>query len=100
MTFSIIPCTIRRRTFAFSWSFTIRIIGTYDHRKLGPLKPVRSSLVKQLTGGLVVRWVTTSESPLSYVFGVLYFLQTCGVFGLWGLHVGTKTFFEPTAHGW
>jgi hypothetical protein len=30
--------------------------------------PVRSALFKQDTGGLVVRWVTTSESPLLYVF--------------------------------
>jgi hypothetical protein len=35
--------------------------------------PVRSALFKQRTGGLVVRWVTTGESPLLYVlflFGV------------------------------
>jgi hypothetical protein len=30
--------------------------------------PVRSALFKQDTGGLVVRWVTTGESPLLYVF--------------------------------
>jgi hypothetical protein len=29
--------------------------------------PVRSAVLKQDTGGLVVRWVTTSESPLLYV---------------------------------
>jgi hypothetical protein len=44
------------------------LVGTYDHRKLKTGIPVRSSLLKQLTGGLVVRWVTTSESPLSYVY--------------------------------
>ncbi|ENI01178.1 hypothetical protein COCC4DRAFT_148471 [Bipolaris maydis ATCC 48331] len=38
------------------------------------LDPVRSPFVKYLTGGLVVRWVTTGESPLSYVF-VFFFLQ-------------------------
>jgi hypothetical protein len=32
--------------------------------------PVRSALFKQRTGGLVVRWVTTSEYPLLYVFVV------------------------------
>jgi hypothetical protein len=32
--------------------------------------PVRSALFKQRTGGLVVRWVTTSEYPLLYVFAV------------------------------
>ena len=30
--------------------------------------PVRSAVLKQDTGRLVVRWVTTSESPLLYVF--------------------------------
>jgi hypothetical protein len=32
--------------------------------------PVRSAVLKHRTGGLVVRWVTTSESPLLYVFAV------------------------------
>jgi hypothetical protein len=30
--------------------------------------PVRSAIFKRCTGGLVVRWVTTGESPLLYVF--------------------------------
>ncbi|ENI06576.1 hypothetical protein COCC4DRAFT_134080, partial [Bipolaris maydis ATCC 48331] len=34
-----------------------------------------SSVLKQLIGGLVVRWVTTGESPLSYVF-----VSTCSIF--------------------
>ena len=42
--------------------------STYDHRILRTRLPVRSALFKQDTGGLVVRWVTTSESPLLYVF--------------------------------
>jgi hypothetical protein len=46
---------------------------TYDHRTLKTRLPVRSALFKQRTGGLVVRWVTTGESPLLYVFGVLFF---------------------------
>ena len=41
---------------------------TYDHRTLKTRLPVRSALFKQRTGGLVVRWVTTSEYPLLYVF--------------------------------
>jgi hypothetical protein len=45
--------------------------NTYDHRTLKIRLPVRSAIYKQCTGGLVVRWVTTSESPLLYV---LYFL--------------------------
>jgi hypothetical protein len=42
--------------------------NTYDHRTLKIRLPVRSAIYKQCTGGLVVRWVTTSESPLLYVF--------------------------------
>jgi hypothetical protein len=34
--------------------------------------PVRSALFKQRTGGLVVRWVTTSEYPLLHVFGSFF----------------------------
>ncbi|KAF1933106.1 uncharacterized protein M421DRAFT_53545, partial [Didymella exigua CBS 183.55] len=41
---------------------------TYGHRTLKTRLPVRSALFKQRTGGLVVRWVTTSEYPLLYVF--------------------------------
>jgi hypothetical protein len=44
---------------------------TYDHRTLKIRLPVRSAIYKQCTGGLVVRWVTTSESPLLYVFAIL-----------------------------
>jgi hypothetical protein len=46
--------------------------STYDHRILKTRLPVRSALFKQDTGGLVVRWVTTSESPLLYVFASLF----------------------------
>ncbi|KAF1831978.1 hypothetical protein BDW02DRAFT_503969, partial [Decorospora gaudefroyi] len=41
---------------------------TYDHRTMKTALPVRSAVLKHRTGGLVVRWVTTSESPLLYVF--------------------------------
>jgi hypothetical protein len=44
---------------------------TYDHRTLKIELPVRSAVLKQCTGGLVVRWVTTSEYPLLYVFTFL-----------------------------
>jgi hypothetical protein len=47
---------------------------TYDHRTLKIRLPVRSAIYKQCTGGLVVRWVTTSESPLLYVFFFLYYV--------------------------
>ena len=52
-------------------------LSTYDHRTLKIRLPVRSAIYKQCTGGLVVRWVTTSESPLLYVFDFL-FLRRCG----------------------
>jgi hypothetical protein len=44
---------------------------TFDHRTLRTRLPVRSALFKQRTGGLVVRWVTTSEYPLLNVFAIL-----------------------------
>jgi hypothetical protein len=45
---------------------------TYDHRILKIRLPVRSAIYKQDTGGLVVRWVTTSESPLLYVLNFVF----------------------------
>jgi hypothetical protein len=49
----------------------LRLSSTYDHRTLKTRLPVRSALFKQRTGGLVVRWVTTSEYPLLYVFAYI-----------------------------
>ena len=49
-------------------NYRLSIVSTYDHRTLKTRLPVRSALFKQRTGGLVVRWVTTSEYPLLYVF--------------------------------
>jgi hypothetical protein len=48
------------------------ITSTYDHRTLKIELPVRSAVLKQCTGGLVVRWVTTGEYPLLYVFGFFW----------------------------
>ena len=45
---------------------------TYDHRTLKTRLPVRSAIYKQCTGGSVVAWVTSSESPLLYVFAILF----------------------------
>jgi hypothetical protein len=55
--------------------FTSYKITTYDHRTLKIRLPVRSAIYKQCTGGLVVRWVTTSESPLLYVFCIFFSLS-------------------------
>ncbi|KAF2853722.1 hypothetical protein T440DRAFT_545879 [Plenodomus tracheiphilus IPT5] len=49
----------------------LTLSSTYDHTTLKARLPVRSAIYKQCTGGLVVRWVTTSESPLLYVFACL-----------------------------
>jgi hypothetical protein len=43
---------------------------TYDHRIMRTRLPVRSALFKHNTGGLVVKWVTISESLLLYVFDI------------------------------
>ncbi|KAF1954983.1 hypothetical protein CC80DRAFT_416248 [Byssothecium circinans] len=45
---------------------------TYDHRILRTRLPVRSAIYKQDTGGLVLRWVTTGEYLLLYVFVVFF----------------------------
>ena len=55
-----------------SWQAVFHTTNTYDHRTLKTRLPVRSALFKQRTGGLVVRWVTTSEYPLLYVFDLFY----------------------------
>ncbi|KAH0336539.1 hypothetical protein KCU81_g8576, partial [Aureobasidium melanogenum] len=48
----------------------------YGHSQLKTGHPVRSAIHKQLNGRLVLRWVTTWESLLLYVFfSFLLFLQ-------------------------
>jgi hypothetical protein len=39
--------------------------------------PVRSALFKHDTGGLVVKWVTISESLLLYVFDFFFLMDKC-----------------------
>ncbi|KAH4881917.1 hypothetical protein HBH59_045800 [Parastagonospora nodorum] len=56
-----------------SYTPTFPSSSTYDHRTLTTRLPVRSAIFKQRTGGLVVKWVTISESPLLYVFAVFLF---------------------------
>lgn len=48
---------------------------TYDHRLKRIGHPVRSAIHKLQIGGLVVGWVTTSESSLSYVYVSLFFFS-------------------------
>jgi hypothetical protein len=48
--------------------------GTYDHSYLKTWDPVRSPLIKQASGRLVVGSVTTSEHRLLYVFISHFFL--------------------------
>ena len=56
--------------------FFTNFVFTYDHRILNPALPVRSAVLKQDTGGLVVRWVTTGEYPLLYVFDIFWLLAS------------------------
>ncbi|KAJ5161424.1 hypothetical protein N7492_006816 [Penicillium capsulatum] len=46
----------------------LELYNTYDHRVWKTGLPVRSAVLKPHAGELVVRWVTTSESSLLYVF--------------------------------
>lgn len=68
--------------------------GTYDHRLRRIGHPVRSAIHKPQIGGLVVGWVTTSESPLLYVLCCFAF-GTCATFGPGGLvnccHLGPSS---------
>jgi hypothetical protein len=48
--------------------------ATYGHRIKKARVPVRSLTDKLDIGGLVVGWVTTSESPLLYVFIFIFFI--------------------------
>ncbi|KAF1936412.1 hypothetical protein EJ02DRAFT_459556 [Clathrospora elynae] len=51
---------------------TVKLRFSVAVARLNPALPVRSAVLKQCTGGLVVRWVATSESPLFYVFALLF----------------------------
>ena len=50
---------------------------TYDHRIMKSALPVRSAVLKQDTGALVLGWVTTGEYALLYVFvkKTVFFLE-------------------------
>ncbi|KAH4573605.1 hypothetical protein HBH79_212770 [Parastagonospora nodorum] len=66
------------------------VSSTYDHRALNTRLPVRSAIFKQRTGGLVVRWVTTGESPLLYVF-VIFCIFCSSLLTLLSLVLRTRT---------
>ena len=57
---------------------------TYDHRSRRKGDPVRSRILKPRIGWLVVKWVTISESQLSYVFA--FFLTFLGLWEWWTRH--------------
>ncbi|KAG9956611.1 hypothetical protein KCU61_g9680, partial [Aureobasidium melanogenum] len=46
----------------------------YGHSQLKTGHPVRSAIHKQLNGRLVLRWVTTWESLLLYVYCISFCL--------------------------
>ncbi|KAG9648759.1 hypothetical protein KCU64_g9681, partial [Aureobasidium melanogenum] len=50
------------------------------HSQLKTGHPVRSAIHKQLNGRLVLRWVTTWESLLLYVFVFFLFVLLTGFF--------------------
>jgi hypothetical protein len=54
----------------------------YHYTMASCVRTRASALFKQDTGGLVVRWVTTSESPLLYVFIFLLKLENEGRIGV------------------
>jgi hypothetical protein len=54
---------------------------TYDHWILNIALPVRSAVLKQDTGGLVLEFVRIVESPLLYVFFFLLFFEL--VYPMW-----------------
>ena len=56
--------------------------STYDHRYLKTRDPVRSPIAKQIIARLVLGWVTTGESLVLYVFGLLFLRNRyvpCGI---------------------
>jgi hypothetical protein len=57
-----------------TYTTAARLTATYDHRILRTTHPVCSAIFKQDTGGLVVKWVTISESLLLYVFALTVLL--------------------------
>ena len=58
---------VATQLYSYSTSLSL-ILSTYDHgqEKIG--LPVRSAVLKLLTGQLVLQWVTMRESWLLYVF--------------------------------
>ncbi|KAF2635636.1 hypothetical protein P280DRAFT_411302, partial [Massarina eburnea CBS 473.64] len=76
---------------------------TYDHRTMNTELPVRSAVLKHRTGGLVVRWVTTSEYLLLYVFAFFLrnFRSFCGtpVFIFAAFETLISVFFAMLIHG-
>jgi hypothetical protein len=74
-TFTIGMCLSLHDTFRQYILFVKTKSCTYDHRILRALLPVRSAYIKQDTGRLVVRWVTTGESLLLYVFAFSFACQ-------------------------
>ena len=68
---------------SYQHSYIISVFSTpdtYDHRLKRIGHPVRSAIHKLQIGGLVVGWVTTSESPLLYV-SFAFFASVSPLFG-------------------
>src|SRR6478609_4852227 len=74
----------------------VQQLGTYDHRCMKAWDPVRSPLIKHVTGRLVVGSVTTSEYRLLYVFFACPFAKPSlcgsGLFDVWVIAFAMSVF--------
>ena len=68
------PCCSQSRQCFGGMTCSSLIVSTYNHRLVRTGHPVRSAILKHQIGGSVVGWVTTSESPLLYVYHFILFL--------------------------
>jgi hypothetical protein len=78
-------CHLQTTEYCMQNTVDSTIKGSMSLGQLIARLPVRSGLSKQDTGGLVVRWVTTSESPLLYIF--IFFFAGMFEWTFWRLDV-------------
>src|SRR4051812_14704819 len=77
----IVLCLVHSMFSRDSYTKTSILTVTYDHCFKITGLPVRSAILKLESGLLVVAWVTSSESRLSYVF--VPFAGCVGLCGSW-----------------
>ena len=75
-----IAATVQTPTNNETYTILYALAVTYDHRNRKISHPVCSGIYKPVTGRSVVRWVTTGEYLLLYVFGFFFcFITSSGV---------------------